>query len=273
MINILSNLLRKDTKKIKLTIQNGHRNNPKGQTGTTGVTSDGRKFNEVDLIDQIYYVIKKKIDADSLLSKVILLAYDDANITNAGDSDYFVALHADAAFETIRGGFIDNNPNDLVYEESMKFAKSVSDLYFTSIGIPYRNGQTPNSTYYYGFAYTGPQTKQFIIELGNMKNKEDIDKMVDVEYVGHLVLEGMKNYWKENDPIYKYALENNTIDNDKDRRIAELERGLQELRNETQRLLAEKDREVLKVLENYKNDVRKKLEKHKNNLDSIISSL
>ena len=83
----------------------------------------------------------------------------------------------------------------------------------------------------------------------------------------------MKKYWEENDPIYKYALENNTIDNDKDRRIAELERGLQELRNETQRLLAEKDREVLKVLENYKNDVRKKLEKHKNNLDSIISSL
>jgi hypothetical protein len=270
MFNIANLFGGSTIKKIKLTIQNGHRNVTNGQTGTSGVTSNGTKINEVDLIDQIYFKIKQRIDADKFLSSVIQLAYDDTNIRNGVDSDYFVALHADGSKNTeARGGFVDDNPNDKVYELSMKFAKTVADNYFSKIGIPYVNGQTPNTTFYYAFDETGLNTKQFIIEMGFMSNKEDLDRMSDVEKVASLLLEGMLIYFEQYDETYRYAKNNQHSDGDKDAQIAELIRVNGELREQVKLLLAQHDPNLPERLRAIKLRVELSCEEALNNLKSI----
>ena len=264
------NLFGTDKKKIKLTIHNGHRNAPNGQTGGSGVASTGVQINEVDLIDQIYYKIKARIDADKFLSSVITLAYDDAYVRNGADSDYFVALHVDGASDpTARGGFIDNDTNDQVYDQSFKFGKSVADSFFPNIGIPYVNRQTPNTSKYYAFQYTGVQTKQFIIELGFISNREDLDKLIQYDIVADLILQGMKSYWEAYDETYRYMKSQITGGDDRDKKIVELERLVVELREQNKVLLANGNGEVLKMLQDKKRSIQSKLQEALSYIDSV----
>lgn len=257
-------------KKFKLTIHNGHRNVTNGQTGTSGVTSTGVRVNEVDIIDQIYYKIKARIDADKFLSSVIMLAYDDSNIRNGVDSDYFIALHVDGASDTsVRGGFIDDNPNDQVYEQSIKFGKSVADSYFPQIGIPYRNGQTPNTTYYYAFNQTAVYTKQFIIELGMASNVQDMDLLVQYDRVAELLLRGMIAYWEQYDEIYRYRKNQLVGGGSTSNEVESLKLRVAELQMQNEQLLAAGNGSLLNLLQDKTRSIKSKLQEALSLIDAL----
>ena len=239
--------------RIKLTIHNGHRNAQNGQTGTSGILPNGTKIYEVDLIDSIFYKIKEIIDRSSYLSSRIELSYDDATIKNGARADYFVALHIDGSSDpTKRGGFVDNHPNDYVYDKSMAFAKKVADTYFPQIDIPYINGQTQNTTYYYAFVITGLNTKQFIIELGRMTNSEDLNRLVNVETVGQLLVDGMVRYFEENEEIFKSIPGNNTTGGLTEEKKKVINERITRIQEQSELILAKQDEALIKALQDTK---------------------
>ena len=172
--------------RIKLCLQNAHRNATGGQTGTGG---------EVDLIDKVYYAIKLIID--SKYSDSIELSYDDATVRNGTTADGFIALHFDGSTNLdYNGGFVDDSPYDLVAAESWRFAQIVADNYFSAMGIEFMpNHRTNNSTYYYAFNFTGSNTKQFLIELGTLTNVSDKAKLQDYNKIAQLLMNGIVSYW------------------------------------------------------------------------------
>lgn len=181
--------------KIKLTIQNGHRNVTNGQTGTSGIV-DGKKVYEVDWIDKVYFALKAKID--STYSDSIELSYDDCNVQNGAFADIFVAIHFDGSTnKSYNGGFVDCSPNSYTKDEDWKLAQTIGDAYFIPMGIKFApEHRTDNSTYYYAFQYTGENTKQTIIECGTMTNDSDMTKLADYTKIGELILQGIVNYIK-----------------------------------------------------------------------------
>jgi hypothetical protein len=193
-------------KKVSLTLQNAHRNALFGMIGTAG---------EVDLIDKVFYAMR-----DPLINAGIDLYYEDDGIWDErtgnfigllnGDKDYFISLHFDGSTnKDYNGGFIDNSPYDLVANDSWKFAQTVADHYFSSMGIAFRpEHRTNNSTYFYAFNVTGQNTKQFLIELGTLTNPSDRTKLQDHQKIAKLLVEGILAYLKENDPIYKDYIKN-----------------------------------------------------------------
>lgn len=184
--------------KIKLTIQNGHRNVTSGATGTSNrvLVDSGQMpppvINEVDLVDKVYYAFKEIVDLE--YSNSIELSYDDKDVNNGQYADYFMALHFDGSTNpAYNGGFVDDSPDDLVSDQSWAFAQKVADYYFSAMGIEFMpSHRTVNSTYYYAFNYTGANTKQFIIELGTMTNLGDMQKLTDYKKIGKLLFEGFK---------------------------------------------------------------------------------
>ena len=267
--------------KIKLVFQNGHRNTTTGATGTSGKTSSGKKYNEVDWIDLVYYEIKKKIDSDPKLSSRIQLGYDDTVISNGAVADYFIAIHADGAVKPeYNGGFVDDAPKcvqgqniipcDLLADQSWKFAQKVADFYFGPMGIKFEPGhRTADSTYYYGFNYTGEKAKQFIIECGSMTNVSDMDKMSDITKVASSLLGGIIAYFKENEPLFKdygTSIPPIIIGQDKDKEIADLKQKIETLQKQTEDKLAEKDRSCLLRLEAMKNELKNNIKNYVNGL-------
>ncbi len=244
--------------KVSITIQNGHRNAENGQTGTSGVTSDGRKYTEVQLSDDIFNSMK-----DRLIAAGIEVYYDDANIVNGKNTDYFIALHADGADnKDIRGGFVDDSPDDQVATQSWKFAQTVADAYFPKIGIPFVPAHsTNNSRYYYAFALTGAKTKQFIIELGTMTNLEDMDKLADVPYIASLLVDGILNYLRQNEPNYKPDPQPPANTTDKDKQIEDLKKRIVDIQKENSEKLAKAEIDCQSRLQAFKDLVRKDLQK------------
>jgi len=179
--------------RIKLTIQNGHFNAPNGQTGTSG---------ELNLIQKVFYAIKSIIDKD--YADKIELSYDDANVKNGAFADYFIALHFDGATNSnYDGGFVDCNPDSFTKDKDWDFARTIADYYFNPMGIRFApEHRTANSTYYYGFNYTGENTVQTIIELGTLTNSHDRGICQDYNKIARLLCQGIVAYLKEKDPRY-----------------------------------------------------------------------
>lgn len=253
--------------KIKLTIQNGHRNATGGATGTSGRTSSGKKINEVDWIDSVYYEIKKKIDLNQKLSSRIELSYDDAKIKNGVNADYFIAIHGDGSTNpSYDGGFVDDAPDDPVGAESWAFARKVADYYFNPMGIRFApEHRTANSTYYYAFSQTGTKTKQFIIECGSMTNVSDMDKMANISKAADSILGGIIAYLKEKEPIFKdyeSIPPSNTTGDDKDKQIADLKQQLDTLQKET-------DIKIAKV----QSDCQAKIQDMKKNIINYVEKI
>jgi len=245
--------------KVTLTIHNGHRNAQNGQTGTSGKTSDGRKYTEVQLMDDIYAAMKPR-----LILAGVDVYYDDADIKSGKVTDYFIALHADgnANNADIRGGFVDDSPTDMVATESWKFAQAVADAYFPKIGIPFvPSHSTNNSRYYYAFSLTGANTKQFIIELGTMTNLEDMDKLADVPYVASLLVDGILNYLRQNEPNYKPDPQPPANTTDKDKQIEDLKKRIVDIQKENSEKLAKAEIDCQSRLQAFKDLVRKDLQK------------
>lgn len=190
---------------VKLCIQNGHRNVQNGQTGTSGITSSGVKLSEVDFIDKVYYAIKSIIDGNTSFSSKIQLSYDDASVVNGQTADYFIAIHADGATNSLYdGGFVDNSPDDQVSALSWAFATEVANNYFSLIGIRFvPEHRTSNSTYYYAFNLTGAKTKQFIIECGAMTNMHDMDILINTQKVGELIWNGILSYFGKVESLFQ----------------------------------------------------------------------
>lgn len=189
--------------KIKLCIQVGHDTaslevgNPlKGQTGTNG---------ELELQKKVFYEIKKIID--SQYSESIALYYDDARCLNAPEMDYFLAPHFDGSTNsTYNGGFVDCNPDSLTKDKDWEFARILSDNYFNDMGIRFApEHRTANSTYYYGFNYTGENTIQTIIELGTLTNPDDRAKCQDASKIARLLVKGIVSYLEKYDTRFKPA--------------------------------------------------------------------
>lgn len=180
--------------KIKLDIQNGHMNSPNGQTGTNG---------ELALINALFYEIKKIID--SQYSESIALYYDDASCTNAPNMDYFIATHFDGSLNpSYSGGFVDCNPDSYTKDKDWEFARIIADNYFVPMGIQFQpTHRTANSTYYYGFNYTGENTIQTLIELGTLTNVDDRNKCQDIGKIARLLVKGIVAYMEKYDPRFK----------------------------------------------------------------------
>ena len=233
-------------KQPSITIQNGHRHTTTGQTGTAG---------EVDLIDKVFYEL-----SPLLIKAGVVVYYDDANVINGQNTDYFIALHFDGATNpSYKGGFIDDAPKcpnngvtpcDNSSDASWKFAQKIADYYFSAMGIDFVPGhRTVNSTYYYAFNYTGEKTLQFIIELGTLTNPDDRGKLQDYKKIATLLSQGIIAYLTENDLNYKQYLASQAIGTDK----AEIERlrielqaqkdSYTKLQQTTTKQLADKDTE------------------------------
>lgn len=243
-------------RKTSLVIQNGHRNALNGQTGTSGYLVNGEKMYEVDYIDRVFYAMR-----DRLISAGIELYYDDAKI-DLKDKDYFVAIHLDgSANKDSRGGFVDDTPDDAVYKQSMQFAKYVADNYFPKIGIPYVNHQSPNSTYYYAFNETSENTKQFLIELGTMTNKDDMERLSDINLVASLLSDAIISYFTLYDTNYQEYIKSIQSQSpgptDQSAIIEDLKRQLKRLQNETNDQLARMRVDCDRRLQEYKNETVK----------------
>ena len=177
--------------KLKIVIHNGHKNITNGQTGTSG---------ELDLIDKVYYAL-----SPLLIKAGLEVYYDDAKSLNSSNMDYFIAPHFDGATNpSYDGGFVDCNPDSYTKEKDWKFAQVIADYYFNPMGIRFApEHRTANSTYYYGFNYTGENTVQTIIELGTLTNVHDRAICQDYNKIARLLADGIIAYLKAEDPRYE----------------------------------------------------------------------
>jgi len=183
--------------KLKICIQVGHdtaalpTGNPsKAQTGTSG---------ELDLQKKVYFALAP------LLQKAGLeVYYDDARCLNAPNMDYYLCPHFDGSTNpAYDGGFVDCNPDSFTKDKDWEFARIISDNYFSPMGIRFApEHRTANSTYYYGFNYTGENTVQTIIELGTLTNSHDRGICQDYNKIARLLCQGIVAYLKEKDPRY-----------------------------------------------------------------------
>jgi hypothetical protein len=245
--------------RIKLTIQNGHRNAANGQTGTSG---------EMDLIDKVYYAIKSIID--SKYSQIIELSYDDATVKNGETADYFLAPHFDGSTNTsYNGGFVDCSPESLTKDQDWQFAQMIADYYFGPMGITFApSHRTANSTYYYAFNSTGEKTIQTIIELGTLTNADDKVKCQDYNKIARLLMEGIIAYLTKYDATYQAFIKNSTTtptqtptdslqqENESlKKQVEDLKKINETLQTKTTQQLADKDIECQKRL----SDVKQKI--------------
>lgn len=251
---------------ITLTIQNGHRNAPNGQTGTSG---------EVDLIDKVFYAIKTIID--KTYSNSITLSYDDATVKNGATADCFIALHFDGAVNpSYDGGFIDDSPTDQMAVESWKLAQTVADNYFNAMGIRFApEHRTGNSTNYYAFNFTGAKTLQFIIELGTLTNAADKAKLQDVGKIARLLMNGIAAYYKlssnaspigqpPTSPNVPYIVIKQQLDV-ANQGLAKAQADYKDLQVESAKLLADK--------EQFRQELQNKLQAIKLKLLDIVNSI
>lgn len=221
--------------KPTITIQNGHRNTTTGQTGTAG---------EVELIDKVFYALSPK-----LIEKGVVVYYDDATIKNGKNTDYFIALHFDGATNpAYNGGFVDCNPDSITVDKDWKFAQTIAYYYFSAMGIRFApEHRTANSTYYYGFNFTGENTIQTIIELGTLTNKDDNAKLGDVNKIATLLCEGIVAYLTKYDKNYQDYLagqgagQNQTTIDGLRQQLQEANKKIETLTNEKKQLAKEKE--------------------------------
>lgn len=248
-------------KKLKLGIQIGHdvaalpANSPlKGGTGTAG---------ELDLLKKLYFAIKEIIDAR--YSDIIELYYDDARCLNAAGMDYYFCPHFDGAVnKDYNGGFVDCNPESLTVDKDWEFAQTLADNYFGPMGIKFApEHRTVNSTYYYGFNFTGDKTVQTIMELGTLTNDSDRAKCQDYRKIAQFIVNGLIAFFTKADPNYQEYLKGQAALTCEAtlvivrKQLQEAKDALTKLQQDTNVQLADKDKECQQKLQDIKEKVKK----------------
>ena len=248
-------------RKIKLGIQLGHdvaalpNSSPmKPQTGTNG---------ELDLTKKVYFAIKEIID--SRYSDIIELYYDDARCLNAAGMDYYFCPHFDGAVnKDYNGGFVDCNPESLTVNKDWEFAQTLADNYFGPMGIKFApEHRTVNSTYYYGFNFTGDKTVQTIMELGTLTNDSDRAKCQDYRKIAQLIVNGLIAFFTKADPNYQEYLKGQAALTCEAtlvivrKQLQEAKDAFTKLQQDTKKQLADKDIECQKKVQDIKEKVKK----------------
>lgn len=105
-----------------------------------------------------------------------------------------VAIHANGGPSSVRGFFVDHSPRRATSVEDQRLASAITSAY-QAVGIPYTDGSTPDSRYYYGYRAVSSETPMVLIETGFLTNPIDQRILIgDPKLVGGSIAKGILDY-------------------------------------------------------------------------------
>lgn len=134
---------------------------------------------EVDINKNIAYRIKEILERDGYNVDIL-----PAIIPQDYYADVFIALHANSADE-LTSGFMISTPYKDYSQKARKLKKILIQEYQKETGLSFINKVTENMTHYYVFNWSRfkrtihPKTPAVIIEMGNMRNENDLNILLN----------------------------------------------------------------------------------------------
>ncbi|GIW66346.1 MAG: hypothetical protein KatS3mg095_0244 [Candidatus Parcubacteria bacterium] len=153
---------------------------------------------EVDINKGVGYKIKEILERDNYNVEILT-----AIIPQNYYADVFISIHSNSAGE-FTSGFMISTPFKDYSGLANKLKSILIKEYSKETGLNYINKTTTNMTHYYAFNWSKfkrtihPKTPAIIIEMGNMRNKNDLNILLNSQdKIAQGIAKAIKIFLKE----------------------------------------------------------------------------